>query len=461
MASLYLLPSFDIGLVQPYRLSRIFRLIAQSCNLLTTTKNFINHSIYIIFVKIHYGWIVAIGGFITQALLLLGMTIIPLTLPMIREALKITYAESGMIMTAFGIANIVGTLLWGFMSDKIGLRRVFSICALLASIGIICVGLSNSLLAIIFSYALVGLGCIAFMTLIPKLVGAWFHITRRGVASSIVTLGGVLPSGVYGILIPSLAATYGWQHPYYLMFVVALIMTAITFILIRDRPEEKGLKPVGAPEEHSQEPTHELDDSGGIVRVSDVLKMKVTWHLGIFFLVFFGLLYSIMTFLVTYLMEEVRLEALVAGGAYSLFMLMGAPGQILWGVTSDRSIKKYGSRKYILGPAYVIAALLLFLFITFARDAMSVYIITSLIGFFLPGCMPVMFATVSDYYDLRVLGIASGIVFCFASIGMVVFPPLQGYLSDLARTLSVTFQVSAVLALVAGIIALALKKVKR
>ncbi|MCH7736004.1 MAG: MFS transporter [Chloroflexi bacterium] len=83
--------------------------------------------------------------------------------------------------------------------------------------------------------------------ILTKIVSGWFH-TRRG-----LTLGLVSGAGSFGamILVPAASVflvLFDWKEAYwFLALLLLLLVLPVGFLLIRNRPQDMGLEPLGAP----------------------------------------------------------------------------------------------------------------------------------------------------------------------------------------------------------------------
>ncbi len=105
--------------------------------------------------QIHYGWIVATGGFLTQVILLIGKSTLPLILVAFEGDLGISSAEAGLIISMYGIFYVIGAPVWGVVVDRIGLRKTLTSSSVLTAIGIFFMGSVNSLTTSMAVYALI------------------------------------------------------------------------------------------------------------------------------------------------------------------------------------------------------------------------------------------------------------------------------------------------------------------
>lgn len=402
----------------------------------------------------HYGWMVVLGGFLTQIILLIAIQTLPLVLVQIEETLKISHAAAGTITSFFGLCYAGFSFFWGFLADKIGTRKTLTIAGFLTSIMLIVFGsAADTLSKAIFLYAIVGFGSAGiYSATIPKLIGEWFHPSKRGRAMSLITPGGVLTGATLGIVVPILSTANGWENTFRILGVVALVVTVLVLLIVRNNPAEKGLVPVGTPQ--GEAPKAPAASKGG-ASFADVLKLKITWHLGSMY-IFWQLAYMAATvFLAASMIKGLGFTPKQAGLAITVYNLFQLVGQQVWGPLSDRL-----ERKTVIALAGIWWSVFTIVYvITFGQTLTNTYIIIALMGIGM-GIVPVILATFSDYYTAEVRGTGSGVISTLAIIGRFFGPMLAGYVADASGSLTSAFIFAAVMMVVASLISFTLPGIK-
>ena len=109
-------------------------------------------------------------------------------------------------------------------------------------------------------------------------------------------------------------------------------------------------------------------------------------------------------FVVIYLVRELGLSPLAAGGTFSIFLLTMMIGSYTWGFMSDCV-----PRKYILSICSILYAFFMLALIGFGKEISVIYVIIGAMGFSI-GVPEVTFAMIPDHFPLKVVGTASGLV---------------------------------------------------
>jgi sugar phosphate permease len=144
----------------------------------------------------HYGWAVVFGGLLTQIVLMCGVQFVPIQLAQIAKGLELNNASAGTIISVFGLFYAGCSFFWGYCADKFGARIAVSMAGLILGIFVIIFGLAaDTFTKALILIAIVGFGAAGvYSATIPKLIGAWFHPSKRGRAMSLITLVVCLPA---------------------------------------------------------------------------------------------------------------------------------------------------------------------------------------------------------------------------------------------------------------------------
>lgn len=141
------------------------------------------------------------------------------------------------IVTAFQFAYAFGYLFGGRLMDRIGVKRGLPLAAFFWSVAAAAHGLVRSIAG--FSIARLGLGLAEggnFPAAI-KAVGEWFPVRERALATGIFNCGSTVGAIVCPLLVPWIAAAWGWPATFYITGALGLVWI-VAWALLYDSPEK-------------------------------------------------------------------------------------------------------------------------------------------------------------------------------------------------------------------------------
>jgi sugar phosphate permease len=203
--------------------------------------------------RLHYAWIVAAVTFLVL-LITAGVRATPgvLMVPLEGEFGWSRAAISGAIALNIALFGLIGPFAASVMS-RWGLRRVVaSALTLLAAAVALSTFMQREWHLVLVWGVLVGAGTgVTSMVLAAVVATRWFD-QRRGVVLGALSAANATGQLVFLPLLASLAESRGWRAATLLVAAAAAVVLVVVLALMRDRPEDVGLRPYG-----------QRDDPGG------------------------------------------------------------------------------------------------------------------------------------------------------------------------------------------------------
>lgn len=288
--------------------------------------------------RYHYAWVVAGLTFLTL-LATAGVRATPsvLIVPLEREF--------GWSRATISLAISVNLLLYGLIGpfaaalmDRVGVRRT-----MLGSLAAVATGVALSTqistpwqLVLLWGVVVGGGTGMTALVLGATVVNRWFA-ARRGLVLGVLTASSATGQMVF---LPALAATvtrYGWRPAVLVVAGVAALLLPLIAFLMRDRPEDIGLRPFGAAADAAKVTTRvDRPFAAAVGALGDGLRSRDFWLLaGSFFVCGLSTNGLVGTHLIPACMDagipEIRAAGLLA--AMGLFDLLGTTAS---GWLSDR-----------------------------------------------------------------------------------------------------------------------------
>jgi sugar phosphate permease len=202
--------------------------------------------------KLHYAWIV------------LGITfVVLLTSAAIRATPGVLIVpfetEFGWSRATISMAISINLLLYGLMGpfaagliNRYGPRRVMAISSLMIGLGTLATVVMKQPWQLVALWGILvgtGTGMIA-VVLGATVVQRWFYL-HRGLALGLLTASSATGQLIFLPLLAKVVVSSGWRWAVVLISAVAILVAPIAFWVMRDRPQDKGLEPLGLPDTES------------------------------------------------------------------------------------------------------------------------------------------------------------------------------------------------------------------
>ena len=406
--------------------------------------------------KLHYGWIVIFMGLLTTiAAHGFGRMSYTIILPAMKDGLQFNYTQLGLLGTGNFIGYLTMAIIGGFLAARFGSRIVITFALIVMGITMFLTGLANSFGFAFFMRLLTGLGNGASYVPAMALGSAWFTMKKRGFATGIVSAGIGAGTLISGLVVPPILAAFGqngWRFSWYILGGAVLVISGIVYTFVLSRPEQKGLRQVGAEETEASPGASSDTKKVSALQWTSVIKMGSVWYLGVVYF-FYGFSYIIyMVFFAAYLVKDMGFTQEAAGGLWALVGGLSIFCGVIWGSISDRLGRSKGAAlAYLfLGLSYIIYALI--------KANFGIYLSAVVFGLTAWSIPTIMAATAGDFVGPRLAPAGLGFITLFFGIGQALGPALGGYLADITNSFTVPFLVAGGISFMGMISSLFLKK---
>lgn len=402
--------------------------------------------------RIHWAWVILAvcfcNLFINYSIRLGYGVVLP---EMIRD-LEFSRTAGGSIYNAYLFVYLVLTPFTGFLTDRLGARRVIAVCSLILGTGVLLMGTVRSLPAACIFYAIVGLGATGMWTPVITVVQRWFSPKKRGLALGIISTGYGLGFGTMGVAFPWIVQQFNWRFAWYFLGAAALVMFIFNSLLLRSDPASAGFEPWGQKERVD---SVKIVQAGKPSFVKKVLKYKPFWIIGLSYFCIAYSLYGITTFMVDFAKYEMGLPLAKA----SFLATIHGVCQII-GVLTILPLSDYlGRNKTILISNFAITITLTG--ILFAGQSWIIlYILVGILAVFYGVTFPIYGACAGDYFPRALMGTVIGAWTPFYGIGAILAHWVCGMLRDTTGSYSIAFSINAIMAALGFCFFLMLKRVR-
>ena len=357
--------------------------------------------------------------FIIQLLIaFVGRSIAPLGM-IIGEDLQLSMSQIGMFPAALFLGQSLVSMPAGILTDKIGSRKMILIIVLVLSGSFLIMSLSTSFIFILLLMTIAGLAYGSSHPTTNRGIIYWFDVERRGTAMGIKQMGVTFGSALAAFLLLPLAKSFGWQMSFISAAFVLLIVGFVIYILY----EEPQL-------DDDENPHLKKSKSNGFHVLVDLLKHKALILITFSAMLLSGSQMILNTFIIIFAYERLGISIILAGVLLGIAEIGGSVGRVAWGVISDRLLNR--NRVIVL---LLISFLVAIVSITviILPNGVSFYIVAVIIfifGFSTSGFNGVWMNATTEIVGRKQSGTATGVSITFGSWGVILFPPIFGFIVD-------------------------------
>lgn len=358
----------------------------------------------------------------------------------IMNELKFTASQVQVMNTIATLMTMVSALVVGTVFKKFSMRRAMPVYAICLTGGFFLYSTVNSLAQLYILSALVGFGR-GGVAVVPcgLLMNNWFK-EKRGFATGIALAGSTAGGFVFVRIANAIIASMDWRRAYMVLGVMAAVLIIPTVIfVIREKPEDKGLRPYGATDEDTAS-TVKAEFTG--ISRKKFLKTSAFWMLGITFFLISAINMGLQNNVSIYLTMQKGQTRELAADVASILLLSQVVGKILLGSIYDKKGVKFGS-------AYgCVVFLLSIVTIMLAGNKAFALIFGVIVGLALSmtTCTPPLLTSLA--VGRREYSSIYGLLNAFATAGVALGPVIAGFIYDHTESYDLAWIIFAVVAVV-------------
>ncbi len=378
---------------------------------------------------------VATGTMLLQQALstMAGLTL-PVLVPPIAKETGLSPSLIGLYVPILYAGSMLSSVLAGGFMLRFGALRTSQICLLLTGLGLT-INTGGDLIWFAIGAIVAGFGGGPSTPASSQILSRY---TPRGKAPLIFSIKqtGVPVGGMFaGILLPIYASAFGWRGA----LICAGLMSFAFVILIQ---------PLRAEFDSDREPSRPLKLGDVRGTLTTVFRDPRTRELALSIFAFTGLQLVFASFFVSFLSIKLGWTLAEAGFAYSIAMVFGIGGRILWGWVGTR----------IVEPLPLLGGLGIFMGLTMGAMAFvdqswsryAVWAAAACFGLSGIGYQGILLAEIARIAPPGMAGVVTGGTVFFAFAGMILMPAACGLILSLGGGYSLAFAILGVPSLAAG-----------
>lgn len=370
------------------------------------------------------GWVVLLATLIVQALVAMALMTLPVIAPVPAAALGISASYVGVYVAIVYVGAMTGGLLSGGAIKRYGAMRLSQVGLASCALGLALCAIPW-LPALALGAAFIGLGYGPITPASTHLLMRTTPAHRMSFIFSIKQTGVPLGGIVAGMAIPGLQVQAGWQAAFLIAALVSIVCAAAVTPLCRVLDTDR-------------DPRTRLSFGGGLAKpIGMILSSRALTILAAVSFLFSMMQLSLTTYLATYLHEDLALDLITAGFIVAVAQAAGVLGRLAWGYLADG----------FLGARRMLAALALLgglcglatLFMTTSTPLPLLLLVLSLFGSSVVGWNGVFLAEIARQAGPGQAGLATGGALAFTYLGVVLGPPVFGWIATVSGSYGVAY----------------------
>jgi MFS family permease len=394
--------------------------------------------------KYHTVWAIMIFGWVTNYMVRSSLS--PLLIPILQE-FKLTYAQAGILATAFFYAYTLMQLPAGHLGDRLGRKIVLILCTSWWGFMSLLTGLANSFFSLFVFRFLTGIGEGAYFSNDRPIITACTPEEKRGLGQGISFIG--LGTGMFiGISLAGwISDLWGWRSVFVVYAFPSFLASFLIYRLIKEPPRSE-LK----------------ETDGRKVSYSLIFKRRDLWLLYLGGISGTYALWVVGTWAPA-MFKELGVESLARSSFYSSLLGISAiPGLTVTGLISDRLTRKGKGRKGLIAMEFFLISFCMFALGYGLKTKMNIYLFIVfffMAGFFMWGHWAAFYALLPDIVPYEILGTAYGLTNTIHFMGSLIAPWATGWVKDVTASFSWGLYLASLFCILGGVLIFAVRPVFR
>lgn len=342
---------------------------------------------------------------------------IPTLMPLIQEELRLNLTEVGVLVSVVNLGVVASAVGAGKLADRFGERLVIGYGTIAGGFLILLVHLAASFPTLLSVFLLLGVPMATGTPAGSKAVAGWFRPTERATAMGIRQTGIPLGGTIAALILPSIALASGWRSALSAVGIITIIVGLGVLKLYRE-PARITVKRESIP----------------VVGIREILRRRDIWAVTLYAATLAGGQWCYLSYIELYLTRDVYFPLVLAAALLAAGQIGGASGRIITGLMSDRLFA--GRRRPVMILLGLLAIVMCLGTASFSPSTPKwcVAIIVASLGFATMSWQGLYLTLVAEIVGTRRAGQAIGLTNTVVFSGIVLFPPVFGFIGDATAT---------------------------
>jgi len=294
-----------------------------------------------------YRWAVLFMIAMMALITFMDRTNISIAAPQMSKDFGLSKTQMGFVFSAFAWAYALGQLPGGWITDKLGSRKVLTIVVLFWSLMTMATAHALGFISLVVIRFIFGMGEAASWPAGTQAMQFWYPKSERGLVNGVTHSCGQFATSIVPLLGVAIMTAWGWRSIFHIFGTIGIVWAIGWWVMYRERPEEHKLV-------NAAEAAYIRDEAPAGSQVKKkvdipwklILTSPATYVLGIAWSAYTYTGYFFWYWMPTYLLEFRHISLKNMGYLAPLPLFAGALGVVVGGIISDYAFKKTGNLKW-------------------------------------------------------------------------------------------------------------------
>lgn len=339
------------------------------------------------------------------------LTALPVPLlPMIRNHFTLSYAQSGLLISAFALTYGISQLPGGWIASRTGYRILIAISISGVALNGLLVGLSQTYIMMVVFLVLMGIAGGGYHPAVPSLISMSVEPRKLGRSLGLHVIGGSTSYFLAPLLAAAIASSWGWRGPFIGLGVPTVIFGIVVYLFLGHQIKREKTK-----RNLTENQTQPLSIPGNLRSLVIFIFLSTFTQ---------AVIFSTITFIPLYMVDQFGINEKAAAAFLAIPYSAGLWASPLGGYFSDR----LGSVRMVLAVCFISGPIIYLL--NLVNYGLSLYVILTALGIAIYTRMPASEAYIVTQTSKHHRSTVLGIYFFSGMEGSGVLAPVMGFLID-------------------------------
>jgi MFS family permease len=345
----------------------------------------------------------------------------------IRPEFGLSNTQAGLIFSAFGYPYLLFQIIGGVTADRFGPRLTLFVSGLVWAGATVLTSFAWDFYSLFFARILMGFGVGATLPTATRAMQYWVESRKRGFAQGITHAFSRLGNALTPALVVGLMAVVTWRGSFVVIGLAGFVWVAVWYWYFRDDPRDH---PEITQAELAVLPVPRAKGPAPAVPWGPLISRM--WPVTLTYFCYGWCLWLYLSFLLIFFKDKFGLSTGETAFFATIVYTIGAVGNTIGGVASDRILHKTGDvRRARVGAAVFgfVGALVSLMPILYLQDKVLVAVCLSAGFFFAEMVIGPMWAIPMDIAP-KYSGTASGLMNSGSALAAILSPVVAGVVTD-------------------------------